>query len=322
MDSLQFYDDHPDEVEEPEEDSQKMQPDFSVNEVEIEEVSVVVETQEVDTEEVEVVTFKNSANDEENNLPFSEDCTNPISKDLNEFKIGDEESTDPSIVPEAQEGVLVPNPVDQVRELVDLNRETCEADKAFTASEGDVVMTENDDIPLVADTKAMEDADEGTRLLQQMESDGKHALTFGGVANGHEEVDLDTLDMELDDQQLPPEHAPEPRAAASNGGSAGEDPVEVPADFAENEEIVNKDAYEKQTEVSELADTEKEGSALDPENVNYSDHDNAQAGNSSASEENPNVEDGPGSASNPEQLFNAANLAQLKAQILVMGILR
>jgi hypothetical protein len=337
MDSLQFYDDHVDENEESGEESQKMHPAFSVNEVEIEEVSVVVETQELVTEEVEIVPFKNNANNEEDNnanneednanneednLPVIECSSNPINKDLNGFEKGEEESVDPSIVSEAEEGLHAPNPVDQVCESVDLNRETCEVGVDFTASEGDILMTENDEAPSEVVTKAMEDADEGTGTLQQTELDGKHALTFDGVANGHQEVELDALDMEVDDQQLPPEPAPEPMAALSDGRSAGQDPEEVPADLTENEEIINEDSCEKQIEASEHADTEREGSALDPQIVNSGDNDDAQAGNPSALKENANAEEGLESASNPEQLFNDANLAQLRAQILVMGILR
>ena len=392
MENLEFYNDHADENEEPEEDTQKMQsdvseneelegdtqkmqPDFSVNEIEIEEVTMVVETQEL--EEVEVVTFQNNANHEEDNLPFNEGQSNAINKHLNEFEKVEEGSVDPSIVPEAEEGLHAPNHVDEARELVDLNRETCEADLDITASRDAVLMTEDLKVPLEVSTGAIEDADEGTETLQNTELVGKHALTFDGVANGHQPVEVgwnDTLDMEAHEQQPslesasepplesasepplefasepplefasepplesasepplesasePPlesasEPALEPTVVASDGGSAEEDPVEVPEDLALNKEFINKNVYEKETEASEHAHTEREVSALNLENVNDSDNADEQAGNSSASKENRNAEEGLESASDPKHLFNDENLAQLRAQILVMGILR
>lgn len=362
MDSLQFYGDHLDENEEAEEESHQLQPDFSVNDVEIEEVTVVVETQELEVEEV--VTFESSTHDEENDLLYVEDRSNPDNKDFDGLEKGEGGSADPNIFPEAEEGPQAPIPVDQVRELVDLNRDTCETDLNFTDSGDDELKAEQNEAPLEADTTAVEAADEDTAMLQQTKSDGEHAQTSDGVANGDEGVDLNALDMEADDHHLPREPATEPVAAVSAGELAGEDSLQVPADSAENETIVNEDANEKQSESSKHVDTEAianedanekqtEGSEhvdtevianedaneeqtdgsehadsgrkennSNPEEVNKSDDDSAQAGDSAASKEIPSVNVGLGSASVPEQLFNDANLAQLKAQILVMGILR
>lgn len=367
MDGLQFYDDHLDENEEAEEESRQLQPDFSVHDVEIEEVTVVVETQELEVEEIHM-TFENSTHDEENDFPHDESRSNPDSKDLDGFEKGEGESADPIIVPEAEEGPQAPLPVDEARELVDLNTDTCETDLNFTDSGGDELMVEQDEAPLEADTMAMEAADDDTAMLQQTESDGEHALTSDGVAYGNRGVDLNASDMEADDHQLPPELVAavsdgglagedslnasdmeaddhqlpsEPAAAVSVGGLAGEDSLKFPADSAENEAIVNEDGNDKQTEDSEHVDTEaivnedanekqtdasehadsgRKETTSNPEDVNKSDDDCAQAGDSSASKESPNAN--VGTASVPEQLFNDENLAQLKAQILVMGILR
>jgi len=362
MDSLLLYGDHLDENEEAEEKSPQMQPDFSVNDVEIEEVSVVVETQVLEVEEV--VTFENRTHHEGNDLPYVEGRNDLDSKDVDGLEKEEGEYADPNLVPEAEEGPQAWEPVDEVRELVDLNRDTCETDLNSTDSGGDELVAERDEAPLEADTEVMEAADEDTAMLRQTESDLEHALTSDGGANGDQGVDLNALDMETDDHQLPPEPGTEPAAAVSDGGLAVEDSLKVPAALAENEVIINEDANKKQTEGSERVDAEaianedanekqSEGSEhvdieviakedanekqtdasehadslkketySNLEDLNKSDDDSVQAGDSAASKEIPSVYVGLGSASAPEQLFNDANLAQLKAQILVMGILR
>ncbi|KAG0583904.1 hypothetical protein KC19_3G170300 [Ceratodon purpureus] len=199
----------------------------------------------------------------------------------------------------------------------------------FTRLEADVLMVVDDEGPIESDPKAIENADLGYGIFKQTESDGEHDLTIDGVANGHQVVDLNTLDMEIDDQQ-PPLEPPVPMAAASDDSSGGADPKQVRADLAENVEIVINDAFEKETKAPEHADTRNldesplipenvnldespsipenvtldesplipenvtlDGSPLIPENVNDGDNDNAQVGNSAAPEENANVDESP-----------------------------
>ncbi|XP_024361932.1 uncharacterized protein [Physcomitrium patens] len=297
------------------------------------EVTKVGHTREaMEVEVIEGVEFLGNTHEQEEDLPSIEGRSNVNTNELDAFEKERGEPLDPSIVSKNGEGPQDIAHVDHRKNgLVDLNEETSEIDVYLMVPAGDALMTEQDEALLGGDTEMIEDASEDTVALQRTKPMDNHSVTSGGAAHGHIVEDLNGSrgrDMEAHGQHQLAEnvagHVAVNLSAVSDGGSGGDASLEVlvasyNACSDHGGALVNRDVDNQQMEASELVDNERKecSSVLSKEN-------DSESGRESSG----NLKDSSSSkvdllpSSDSRAVFSDASLAQMQAQILVMGILR